>query len=198
MRRSGTVIGLVALTLSGCGSSTRNAPLPLGRSLDATPAPTNASPAPAGDPPGEQSGTIPPEQAAKTSPPSASSAGPSPQGALRRYAFAYTNWYASSLPAHERALASLGVGAARLADQQTAASQSRAKELAADHVHNQGVVLAIAAGTGPAHGQWVIVTLEQTTGTGPYAGLPASPHVILARTVRVGPRWAVSEWNPRT
>jgi len=123
---------------------------------------------------------------------------PSPRAAIRRYALAYTNWDARTLPAHERALASLAVGPARLADEQTAASQSRAKELAADHVRARGAILAIAVGTGQAHGQWVIVTAEQTTGTGPYAGLPASPHLTLARTVQLGSYWAVSEWNPQT
>lgn len=186
---------LLALILSACSGSTLNVPPPLGRSLNGMSTPASRLPAPAGDPPEERGGTIPPGKAAILS---TTSGAPSPQAALRRYALAYMNWNASSLPAHERALASLAIGAARLADEQTATSHSRAGELAADHVDNHGVVLATAPGTGPAHGQWVIVTLEQTTGTGPYAGLPASTHVTLARITRFGHRWAVTEWNPQT
>ena len=197
MTHTPTVLLLLALTLGGCGDSTPNVP-PLGRSLYAAPARANPTPAPAGDPPEERGGTIPPGHAASANMPSTTSEALSPQAALRRYALAYTNWNASSLPAHERALASLAIGAAQVADEQTAASQSGANELAADHVDNHGVVLATAPGAGPAHGQWVIVTLEQTTGTGPYAGLPASAHVTLARTARLGHRWAVIEWNPQT
>jgi len=100
--------------------------------------------------------------------------------------------------ADERHLASLAVGAARLAAEQTAASQSAAAQLAANHVQDKGVVLAITPGLGPARGQWVIVTQEQTTGTGPYAGLPSSPHVTLARAARLGRGWVVSEWSPRS
>jgi hypothetical protein len=186
---------LLALSLNGCGSSTTDTSTSLGRSLAASAARANPASAPAGDPPGERDGTISPAQANMLS---STSDAPSPQAATRRYSLAYTNWYARTLPAHERALASLAVGAARRTDEQTVASRSRAKELAAAHVRNKGVVLAIAPGTGPAHGQWVIVTLEQTTGTGPYAGLPASPHVTLARTVRLGNHWAVTEWDPQT
>jgi hypothetical protein len=115
---------------------------------------------------------------------------------LGRYALAYTNWQASRLRVHERKLSSLAVGEARLAAQQIAASQSGTASLVANHVQNKGAVLAIAAGRGPARGQWVVVTQEQTTGTGSYAGLPSSPHVTSARVTRIGRGWAVSEWKP--
>jgi hypothetical protein len=122
-----------------------------------------------------------------------------PQIALRRYALAYTNWTAAGLPATERRLASLAVGAARLTAEQLAASTSATVELAGNHVQNTGVVLAITPGLGPAVGQWVVVTQEQTTGTGPYAGLPSTLHVTLARVQRIEHGyWAIREWNPRT
>jgi hypothetical protein len=115
---------------------------------------------------------------------------------LTRYALAYTNWRASQLPARERRLAALSVGVARLSAEQTAAAESGAAALAAHDVANVGQVVAIAPGEGLDRGQWVIVTEEQTSGTGPYAGLPAGPHVTLARIVRLAGGWAVSAWDP--
>jgi hypothetical protein len=91
---------------------------------------------------------------------------------LRRYPPAYTNWQAATLG---------GAG-----------------ELVAHQAQNTGPVLAIAPGEGSAWGQWVLVTQEQTTGSGAYAGLPSSPHVTLARVVPVGGRWVVDEWAPQS
>ncbi len=188
---------LALMSLSGCGaSSTTSTPSPLGRSFAAAPGPASPAAAPIGDPPAERHGTVPERSALKESTPS--SLAPSPQTALLRYALLYTNWQAASLPALERRLASLAVGAARLSAEQAGASRSAAATLAADHVQNTGVVLSIAAGRGPARGQWIVVTQEQSTGTGPYAGLPATLHVTLARTERVNRSWVISEWSPRT
>lgn len=198
MRYTPAALLLLALTVTSCaGASTASSPL-LGRALTSQPSRATPPPAPGGDPPAERGGTLPPRQAASAITPSAHSAAASPRAALRRYALAYANWDANNLLAHTRALASLAVGAARLADEQTTASQSRFKELAAHHVRNRGLVLSIAPGEARAHGQWIIVTLEQTTGTGPYASLPALPHVTLARAVRLGQRWSIAEWNPQT
>jgi len=188
---------LALMPLDGCGaSSTTSTPSPLGRPFAAAPGPASAAAAPSGDPPAERHGTVPQSSARKQNTPSALA--PSPQTALLRYALLYTNWQAASLPALERRLASLAVGAARLSAEQTAASNSAAAELAANHVQNTGVVLSIASGRGPARGQWIVVTQEQSTGTGPYAGLPPTLHVTLARTERVNRSWAISEWSPRT
>jgi hypothetical protein len=73
------------------------------------------------DPLPERDGTLPKGQAAKENTPATGSIAPSPQAALRRYALTYTDWQATSLPAHERQIASLAVAAARLAAEQTAA-----------------------------------------------------------------------------
>jgi hypothetical protein len=156
------------------------------------------APAPAGDPIAERGGTVPPSQIAAQDTPIAGAISTTPQMALRRYALAYTNWTASGLPATERRLASLAVGPARLAAEQIVASNSAALELAANHVQNEGVVLAIAPGRGPAVGQWVVVTQEQTSGSGPYVGLPPTLHVTLARTERLHHGWVISAWTPRT
>jgi len=199
MTRRWIALLIVPVSLSGCGSlAPRSSSPPLGRALDAEAASTSDAPAPAGDPPAERDGTVPAGQAAKQNTLTAGALARSPRAALERYALAYTNWHAASLLARERELAALAVGAARLAAEQTAASQSAAAELASNHVQNKGVVLTITPGQGPARGQWVVVTQEQTTGTGAYAGLPAAPHVTLARTARLHRGWAVSEWSPQS
>jgi hypothetical protein len=190
---------ILPVTLGGCGAPTtpRSSP-PLGRALDAEAAPATSTNTPSGDPPAERDGTVLAGQAAKQNTLATGATALSPRAALERYALAYTNWHASGLRAHELALAAVAVGAARLAAEQTAASQSAAAALAGDHVQNKGVVLAIAPGQGPARGRWVVVTQEQTIGTGPYAGLPAAPHLTLARTARLHHGWAVSAWSPRS
>jgi hypothetical protein len=196
MRHARTALLLVAIALNGCNS--HPSPQPLGRGITAEPARLTPAPAPTGDPPNERHGTIPQAQASKQNTPAAGADGATPEAALRRYALAYTNWQAANLPAHEHELAMLAIGAARLAAEQTTASTSAIDELAADHVQNKGVILAITEGQGPARGQWIIVTLEQTTGSGVYAGLPPSPHITFARTTRLHGRWVVSSWTPQT
>lgn len=192
---------LAVLVLAGCGASRSRpvVPAPLGRSLSGA-APkrslVTAAPAPTGDPPPERGGTIARAAAAAELAVAPTTLAPSPSVALRRYALAYVNWSASGLPARERQLAGIAVGAARLAAQQTAAAAGGAAALAADHVANHGAVVAIAAGEGVDRGRWVIVTEEQTTGSGPYAGLPPGPHVTLAQVARLPGGWAVSVWLP--
>jgi hypothetical protein len=191
----------LALALAGCGGS-HIASTPLGRPLGTpttAPAAQSSRPplaAPAGDPPHERDGHIAPAAAAAQDQPALAGLAPSPTGALTRYALAYTNWRASQLSLRERQLAALSVGVARLSAEQIAAAQSGAAGLAAHDVANAGQVVAVAPGAGPDRGQWVVVTEEQTTGTGPYAGLPAGPHVTLARVVHLAGGWAVSAWDP--
>ncbi len=188
---------LVLLSVGGCGaSSTTSAPSPLGRAFAAASSPPGAAAAPIGDPPPERHGAVPQSVTGKQDTPSAPAA--SPQAALLRYARLYTNWQAASLPTVERRLASLAVGAARLTAEQNAASSSAVAELTAHHVQNTGIVLAIAPGRGPASGQWIVVTQEQSTGTGPYAGLPPTLHVTLASTEHLNRGWVISGWTPRT
>ena len=106
------------------------------------------------------------------------------------------NWRAADLHQREHQLVAMSIGAAKLMAEQTAAAQSGTAALIADGVANSGQVVAIAPGEGPDVGQWVIVTQEHTTGTGPYAGLPTTPHVTLARVRHVKTGWVVSAWNP--
>ncbi len=198
MTRGRLMLPFALLALGGCGGAAPLALSPLGRSLGAERVAVGRAPAPVGDPAAERGGTVPPGALAAQDTPGAGAASPTPQTALRRYALAYTNWSAADLPAHERQLAALAVGPARLAAEQIAASRSAIASLTQSHVANKGVVILIAAREGMARGHWVIVTREQTTGTGPYAGLPPSLHVTLARLRRIDHEWVVSEWRPRT
>jgi hypothetical protein len=197
MTRRASLLIPAALVLVGCGGSSGSVPSSPGRPFAAQPPLAGHAPAAIGDPPPERNGAVPSSQASGENAPTAGAIAPSPQAALHRYALAYTNWTATSLVLHERALATLAVGPARLAAEQIVASQSATATLAAHDVRNKGVVLAIASGQGVARGQWIVATQEETTGTGPYAGLPTSWHVTMARTTRLGSGWAVSEWSPR-
>jgi hypothetical protein len=63
-------------------------------------------------------------------------------------------------------------------------------------VANSGHVVAITSSiTTP--GQWVLVTSEQTTGKGDYAGLPPTLHITYAQVTRASSGWIVSEWAPQ-
>jgi hypothetical protein len=198
MRHARSIVPLALVVLGGCGGATPPGSPPLGRSVGAERIPVSRAPAPSGDPRAERGGTVAPAQTAAQDTPATNSMSATPQIALRRYALAYTNWTATNLAATERRLASLAVGAARLTAEQIAASNSATVELAANHVQNKGAVLTIAPGLGPAVGQWVVVTQEQTTGTGRYAGLPPTLHVTCARLRHIDHGWLVSEWRPRT
>lgn len=191
------VFGLIALSGCGVGTSSK-VPRILGRSFSPQSLVFRQARAPAGDPPSERNGTVPRSGATAEIRSSPGSAELSPKEALRRYALTYTNWHATDLYAHERALAALAIGPARLAADQTAASGSITASLAEHHVVNKGVVLSITTGEGPANGQWVVVTQEQTIGTGPYAGLPPGPHVTFAKTKRFDRGWFVFEWSPQS
>jgi len=190
-------LAVLVLALAGCASAPRVS-APLGRSIAAgtpRPLPVSPTPAPTGDPPSERGGTIPATAQAAEDSVSRASVSSTPTLALRRYALAYTNWRASDLQTRERQLAAISIGAAKLTAQQEAAARSSAA-LNTNHVVNTGKVVAVAPGEGPDTGQWVIVTLERTTGTGPYAGLPPGAHVTLAQIRRTDGGWVVSAWNP--
>jgi hypothetical protein len=192
------ITAALALALAGCAGS-RLVSAPLGRSIAAGPrhaVPVAATPAPTGDPVSERGGTIP--AVTKSAEESISRAGiaSSARLALRRYALAYVNWRASGLESRERQLAAISIGDAKLTAQQETAARSGAAALNAHHVANTGQVISIAPGDGPERGQWVIVTLEQTTGTGAYAGLPPGLHVTFAAVRHLDGGWVVSSWNP--
>lgn len=120
-----------------------------------------------------------------------------PSAALAAFSRSYSNWTYRTLTEHQRTLAAMSVGAARLAEQQAAASSRADTTIARGHIWNSGQIVSIA-GDLAEPGTWAILTREQTGGSTQYEGLPASFHVTLARLARVSGGYAVSEWLPQS
>lgn len=119
-----------------------------------------------------------------------------PSAALAAFSRLYSNWTYRTLTSDQRRLAAMSVGAARLAEQQAAASSRADTTIARGHIWNRGQIVSIAADVARP-GAWAIVTREQTGGSTQYEGLPASYHVTLARLAPVPGGYAVSEWLPQ-
>ena len=129
------------------------------------------------DPPPERGGTIPAAAQLAQSILTPAAAQRTPQQALARYATIAINWSWRTLAATERRLAAISLGQARAQALQTAASATTDTTIRRQRLTNSGRPVSIAAGSGPAAGRWVIVTSEQTTGHGSYAGMPPTLHV---------------------
>jgi hypothetical protein len=119
----------------------------------------------------------------------------SPEAALERYGELYINWTAADVAARQRELAAISLGQAKAQALQAAASASRDTQLLKSRVANGGSVVAITRGRGPAAGEWVLVTREQTTGQGDYAGLPPTLHVVYAQLTAAANGWIVTRWQ---
>src|SRR5450755_933031 len=142
-----------------------------------------------GEPP-----TSPPPAPASQAPASVQS---TPAGAITQFATLYINWTWRTLAAHERGLAALSVGPARLSEQQAAAAAVGDITIAQSRVYNSGQIISIAPSLTNAK-QWVVVTREQTGGNSQYDGLQASYHVTLAELAQLNNGgWTVSEWLPQ-
>jgi hypothetical protein len=174
---------LAALTLTGC--SNPDAPTAATPTV-ATPA--SATPN-AGEPPGTARSPVAPQASLRVA--------PTPRAALTAFAELYINWSYKTLSAQQRTLAAISVGAARLAEQQAAATSAADNTLRQGHIHNSGQVTSIAPEL-THRGTWVIVTQEQTGGDAQYEGLPPAYHVTLARLAGVPGGYAVSEWLPQS
>jgi hypothetical protein len=184
---------LGAAALAGCGITD-----PYAGTKAATSTSTNSSPATVtnADPAPERGGAIPASARAAQSRLSAIAAKPTPRAVLQQYARLYVNWTAANVAAVQRELASSSDGQARAQALQAAASYTRDRTLAQSGVANSGQLIAITPNiTTP--GQWVLVTSEQTTGTGDYSGLPPTLHVIYAQVTWTPKGWVVSEWAPQ-
>lgn len=120
-----------------------------------------------------------------------------PTAALTAFSRLYSNWTYRTLTSDQRELAAMSVSAARLAEQQAAASSQADTTIARGHIWNSGQIVSIA-GDLSQPGAWAVVTREQTGGSTQYEGLPASYHVTLARLARVRGGYAVSEWLPQS
>ena len=187
-----------AVALAGCGLSdpyTAKQPsssVTSSTSTTTTPSitTTNADPAP------EQGGTIPPGARATQSQLATGASQPTPQSALEHYARLYINWSARTVADDQRNLAAISVDQARAQALQAAARYAQDQTLRQSGVANSGHVVAITSSI-VTPGQWVLVTSEQTTGKGDYAGLPPTLHVTYAQVTRTSMGWVVSEWAPQ-
>jgi hypothetical protein len=120
-----------------------------------------------------------------------------PASAIAQFATLYMNWTWRTLTAHQRELAQLSVGSARLSEQQAAAAAAGDSTIAPSRVYNTGQIVSIAPSRANAK-QWVVVTREQTGGNSQYDGLQASYHVTLAELAQLkNGGWAVSQWLPQ-
>ena len=183
---------LGASALAGCGitdpySATKPTATTTGTSTATV---TNADPAP------ERGGTIPADARAAQSRIAPSASRATPDAALERYARLYVNWSAHTVVDVQHQLAALSIGQARAQALQAAASYTRDQTLAESGVANSGRLVAITPSL-TTQGVWVLVTSEQTTGEGDYAGLPPTLHVIYAGLTRTASGWVVSEWAPQ-
>jgi hypothetical protein len=151
---------------------------------------------------GEQAAVSSPGEPKAPPPPPDSSYTPAnvkrtPVEALATFAVLYVNWNYRSLTAQQRTLGAISLGAARTAELQAAASSASDGTLTAARIVNRGSVVSVARDRDRA-GSWVVVTHEQTSGTGDYEGLPGAYHVTVARLARVPGGYAVSEWLPQS
>jgi hypothetical protein len=156
---------------------------------------TTAASADAADPAPERGGIIPPSARAAQTALARGATTRSPQAALERYANLYVNWTAADVTARQRELASISLGQARAQALQAAASAAGDTQLRKSRVANSGSVVAITRGRGPAAGEWVLVTREQTSGQGDYTGLPPTLHVIYAELAATPKGWVVTQWQ---
>ena len=190
---------LAAAALTGCGLT--NPYQSTGRATAASSTnstTTTSTAADALDPRPERGGHIPAAVRAAQDRVSAAAGSSTARDAVIRYATLAINWQAATLAAHERRLAALAIGAARLQAGQQAASAPTDRALIEDRVANHGQVISAQPGVGPARRRWVIVTDEQTTGQDAYRGLPAQLHVTYAITTHTQRGWVISQWAPQT
>jgi hypothetical protein len=143
--------------------------------------------------PGEPPAPAPPAPAAQAP----AGIQPTPSKALAAFAQLYVNWTYRTLSFNQRTLAAMSVGAARLAEQQAAASSRADTTIARGHIWNTGQIVSIAPDLARPD-MWVIVTREQTGGDTQYEGLPAAYHVTLAQLANVPGGYAIVQWLPAT
>jgi len=189
------VLACCAVMLAGCGiTDPYSAKTPTTTATN-SPGPTSA-PTTSADPAPERGGTIPSAARAAQSRLAADAGRPTPQAALERYARAYDNWSAKTVAAAQDQLAAISLDQAHAQALQAAASYARDQTLQQSAVANHGRVVAITESlTTP--GQWVLVTSEQTTGNGDYAGLPPTLQVTYAQVTRTSDGYVVSQWAPQ-
>jgi predicted small lipoprotein YifL len=112
---------------------------------------------------------------------------------LARYADAWANWSAATLP-HERA-ALLALATGQLADQlrEQAAQAVKTQLQEVSQSYSRGRYVGLIAQQGEAA---IVVTYEEVAPLGGQA--QGAYHVYLARTEDTASGWRVSEWQPAT
>jgi hypothetical protein len=128
---------------------------------------------------------------------------PVPEGALKptnsaasvlaRYADAWINWSAATLP-HERA-ALLALATGQLAGQlrQDAAQAVKTQLQEVSQAYSRGRYVGVIPEAG---GRAIVITYEEVAPLGGQA--QGAYHVYLARTEHTAVGWRVSEWQPAT
>jgi hypothetical protein len=185
-----------AAAIAGCGISNPYQHTAGTTTSTSTSTPAGSASSPAANPaqnPGEPPAPPPPALASQAP----ASVRSTPARAITQFAILYMNWTWRTLAAHERELAALSVGPARLSEQQAATAAAGDSTIAQSRVYNSGQIISIARSlTNPK--QWVIVTREQTGGNSQYDGLQASYHITLAKLAQLkNGGWTVSEWLPQ-
>jgi hypothetical protein len=196
----GTLLA-AAVAVGACGLTDpyaghpRSAPKPRSTNAAALTASTrviaDADPAP------EQNGTTPAAARSAQQRLTVVAARLTPQAAIARYARLYINWSAATIAQTQRRLAAISLASARAQALQAAARYARDSTLAASHVVNSGSIVSIAPGESNARGDWVVVTREQTTGSGDYSALPASLHITYAQVAHHAAGWVITQWSPQ-
>lgn len=171
---------LAAVALAGCSNP------------DAPTTAQNTTPSASPQNPGEPPAPAPSAPAAQAP----ADVQATPAKAITEFAELYVNWTYQNLTAHQRMLATMAVGPARLAEQQAAASSEADTTITHGHIYNSGQVVSIAPDASRP-GAWVLVTHEQTGGDTEYAGLPAAYHVTLAQLAHVPGGFSISQWLPQ-
>jgi hypothetical protein len=112
---------------------------------------------------------------------------------LARYADAWVNWSAATLP-HERA-ALLALATGQLAEQlrHDAAQAAKAQLQEVSQSFSRGRYVGLITGQGEAA---IVVTYEEVAPLGGKA--QGAYHVYLARTEHTAHGWRVTEWQPAT
>jgi len=148
----------------------------------------DAAPQNAGEPPAP----APPSAAAQA--PAAVKA--TPVQAIEAFARLYTNWTYRTLSREQQTLASMSVGAARLAERQAAVSSNADTTIARGHIYNTGQTVSITRELTDRN-TWVIVTREHTGGNSEYEGLTAAYHVTLAKLAKLPTGYVIESWLPQ-
>jgi hypothetical protein len=168
-RRTLRLLLAAVIPLTGCGLRDPYSQQPQSRPLAGT----------------QSAQTLPPKGALKPT--------TSPTTVLARYAEAWVNWSAATLP-HERA-ALLALATGQLADQlrQDAAQTVKTQLEEVSHAYSRGRYVGLITEPGEAA---IVITYEEVAPVGGQA--QGAYHVYLARSERTTHGWRVTEWQPAT